>query len=300
MEVLEKFGTKKQKEEWLVPLLEGKIRSCFAMTEPDVASSDATNIKTKIQREGNEYVINGSKWWTSGAGHPECKLIILMGKTKFEGPIHQQQSMILIPMNTPGVKLIKPLYVFGYVEAPFGHFRITFNNVRVPLENLLLGEGKGFEIAQGRLGPGRIHHCMRLIGLAERSHELMLERAWSRTAFGKPIALHGVTAQNVANNRIEIDSARLLVMQAALAIDLYGAKVAKDQIAMIKILVPQMSCRVIDRAIQLFGAAGVCEEFPLAQYYANARTLRIADGPDEVHTMSLAKMEYSKYQNSKL
>jgi len=299
MEVLERYGNAQQKEEWLKPLLAGTIRSCFAMTEPDVASSDAQNIQTSIKAEGDSYVINGSKWYITNAGHPHCKIIILMGKTDPKASPFKQQSMVLVPMNTPGVELIRPLTVFGYDDAPSGHFRMKFTNVRVPKSNLIWDEGKGFEIAQGRLGPGRIHHCMRMIGLSERSHEMMLLRVWSRQTFGKPIALHGMVANSVAQNRAEIDQSRLAVMHTAHTIDLYGNKAARDLIAMIKVVVPNMACRVIDRVIQAFGAAGLSDEFQLAGFYAGARSLRIADGPDEVHIQTMAKMEYQKYQNSK-
>ncbi|ADC50756.1 acyl-CoA dehydrogenase [Alkalihalophilus pseudofirmus OF4] len=298
MEVLVRYGTEQQKALWLRPLLDGEIRSAFAMTEPDVASSDATNISIDIQSDGDEYVINGRKWWSSGAGDPRCKVLILMGKTNPHADRHKQQSMIIVPMDTKGVKIKRMLPVFGYDHTPHGHAEIEFTNVRVPKSNLLLGEGRGFEIAQGRLGPGRIHHCMRTIGAAERALELMCERAVKRTPFGKPLAKQGVVGEWIATSRIEIEQARLLTLKAASMMDTVGNKVAKKEIAMIKVIAPQMALRVIDRAIQAFGAAGVSEDVPLAAMYANIRTLRIADGPDEVHLAAIAKQELKPYLQS--
>ncbi|KQU11005.1 acyl-CoA dehydrogenase [Bacillus sp. Leaf13] len=296
MEVLVRYGTDEHKERWLKPLLAGEIRSCFSMTEPEVASSDATNIECRIEKSGSEYVINGRKWWSSGAGDPRCKIAIVIGKTDPDASKHEQQSMILVPLDTPGVKIERMLPVFGYDHAPHGHAEITFENVRVSSENILLGEGKGFAIAQGRLGPGRIHHCMRLIGAAERALEELCKRIQNRVAFGKPLARQGVIMEWVADSRIEIEQARLLTLKAAYMMDTVGNKEAKAEIAMIKVVAPNMALKVLDRAIQGFGAAGISDDFPFAAHWANARTLRLADGPDEVHRSQIAKIELRKHQ----
>ncbi len=295
METIALYGNAAQKKQWLEPLMAGEIRSCFAMTEPGVASSDATNIRTEIRRDGDDYVINGRKWWTSGAMDPRCKIAILMGQTDPEGPKHKRQSMILVPMDTPGITIVRPLTVFGYDDAPHGHAEVVFENVRVPAGNILLGEGRGFEIAQGRLGPGRIHHCMRQIGVAERALETLCRRAMQRTTFGKTIADHGVTRHWIAESRMEIDQARLLTLHAARMMDEVGNKAARAEIAMIKVVAPNVTQKVIDRAIQVCGGAGVSQDFHLAYAYARSRTLRFADGPDEVHRETVAKLELAKY-----
>ena len=295
METIARFGSADAKQRWLKPLLDGEIRSAFAMTEPEVASSDATNIATRIERDGDHYVINGRKWWISGAGDPRCAIYILMGKTDPNAARHSQQSMVLVPANTPGITVLRPLHVLGYDDAPHGHMEILFENVRVPVGNILLGEGRGFEIAQARLGPGRIHHCMRLIGLAERALDLMCRRASSRTAFGKLVSAQGVTQERIADARCKIDMARLLTLKAAWMMDTAGNKSARNEIAMIKVGAPTMACDVIDWAMQVHGGGGMCDDFPLAYSYASARTLRFADGPDEVHRNAVAKAELGKY-----
>ena len=298
METLIRYATDAQKERWLAPLLAGEIRSCFAMTEPAVASSDATNIQTDIRRDGDGYVINGRKWWITGAPDPRCRISILMGKTDRGAEKHKQQSMILVPMDTPGITIIRPLTVFGYDDAPHGHAEITFENVRVPATNILLGEGRGFEIAQGRLGPGRIHHCMRCIGVAERALETLCRRSLERFPFGKSIAEQGVTRHHIAESRMEIEQARLLTLQAAQMMDTVGNKAARAQIAMIKVVAPNVACKVVDRAMQVCGAGGLSQDFHLAAAYAHSRTLRFADGPDEVHRETVAKIELRKHEGA--
>ena len=295
MEVLVRYGTPEQRERWLTPLLNGEIRSCFSMTEPDVASSDATNVRMNIVRDDDEYVLNGRKWWSSGAGDPRCKIAIVMGRTNPDAPRHEQQSMILVPLDTPGVVIERTLPVFGYDDAPHGHAEILFQNVHVPAENILWGEGKGFAIAQGRLGPGRIHHCMRSIGMAERALATMVKRVKQRVAFGKPLAEQGVIQEWIADSRIEIDQARYLTLKAAHMMDTVGNKEARSEIAQIKVIAPNATLRVLDRAIQAHGAAGVSDDFFLAQAWANQRTLRLADGPDEVHRAAIAKLELRKH-----
>ena len=296
METLVRYATPEQQQQWLLPLLDGSIRSAFAMTEPEVASSDATNIEARIERDGNDYILNGRKWWTSGANDPRCKVLIFMGKSSPDHTNrHQQQSMILVPIDTPGVKVLRHLPVFGYDDAPHGHAEISFENVRVPASNMLLGEGRGFEIAQGRLGPGRIHHCMRLIGRAERALESMCRRSLERVAFGKPIADQGVTRERIANARIMIDQTRFLVLNAAHKMDTVGNKDARQEIAMIKVAAPSMACQVIDWAMQVHGGGAVSDDFGLARAYASSRTLRFADGPDEVHRNAIAKMELGRH-----
>lgn len=295
MEVLAKYGSTEQQEKWLKPLMNGSIRSAFLMTEPDVASSDATNIETSIVADGDDYVINGKKWWSSGAMHPDCKVAIVMGKTDFDAPKHQQQSMILVPFGTPGFKVIRPLSVFGFMDSPYGHAEIHLENVRVPKENIVFGEGRGFEVAQGRLGPGRIHHCMRLIGVAQRSLELMCQRTNKRVAFGRPLTKFDSIRQDIALSKCEIDQARLLTLAAADKMDKAGNKAAKDLIAMIKIIAPRMSQTVVDRAMQAYGGMGLSDDLPLAEFFSYARILRLADGPDEVHMSQLGRNVARRY-----
>jgi acyl-CoA dehydrogenase len=299
MEVLHRYGTPAQQQQWLLPLLAGEIRSCFCMTEPEVASSDATNIQARMDRKDDHYVLNGRKWWSSGANDERCKLIVFMGKSARDGSNpHRQQSMILVPMDTPGITVKRHLSVFGYDDAPHGHAEVLFEDVCVPAQNLLLGEGRGFEIAQGRLGPGRVHHCMRLIGMAERALQLMCRRVSNRLAFGRPLSEHGVTQERIAQARILIEQARLLTLKAAWMMDAHGNKVARQEIAMIKVAVPNMACQVIDWAIQAHGGGGVCDDFPLAHAYAQARALRLADGPDEVHRNQIARLEIAAQEPS--
>lgn len=295
MEVFERYASEVLKDQWLEPLLNGEIRSAFLMTEPEVASSDATNIACRIERDGDQYVINGRKWWSSGAGDPRCKVYIVMGRSNPDAPAHAQQSMIVVPADTPGIKVLRALPVFGYDDAPHGHMEVSLTDVRVPAGNLLLGEGRGFEIAQGRLGPGRIHHCMRSIGVAERALEVMCDRLASRVAFGKPLATQGVWRERIAESRIAIEQARLLTLKAAWMMDVAGNKVARNEIAMIKVVAPNVALRVLDWAIQAHGGAGVSDDFPLAYAYASQRTLRLADGPDEVHRDAIAKGEFRKH-----
>ena len=297
METLERYASEEIKRQWMDPLLAGEIRSAFLMTEPEVASSDATNIQCRIERDGEHYVLNGRKWWSSGAGDPRCAVYIVMGKTNPDAPRHSQQSMIVVPADAPGIQVLRPLSVFGYDDAPHGHMEVLLENVRVPAANILLGEGRGFEIAQGRLGPGRIHHCMRSIGAAERALELMCRRLTERVAFGRPIAQQSVWHERIADARCMIDQARLLTMKAASMMDTVGNKVAKAEIAMIKVVAPNVACQVIDWAIQAHGGGGVCQDFPLANMYAHQRTLRLADGPDEVHRMSIAKLELARHSS---
>jgi acyl-CoA dehydrogenase len=295
MEVFERYASEALKDRWLEPLLRGEIRSAFLMTEPEVASSDATNIACRIERDGGDYLINGRKWWSSGAGDPRCKVYIVMGRSNPEAPAHSQQSMIVVPADTPGIRIERALPVFGYDDAPHGHMEISLENVRVPAENMLLGEGRGFEIAQGRLGPGRIHHCMRSIGMAERALELMCKRLASRVAFGKPLATQGVWRERIAESRIMIEQSRLLTLKAAWMMDVAGNKAARNEIAMIKVVAPNIAARILDWAIQAHGAAGISDDFPLAYAYASQRTLRFADGPDEVHRDAIAKLELGRY-----
>jgi len=295
METFERYASEALKDKWLEPLLRGEIRSAFLMTEPAVASSDATNIQCSIVRDGNDYIINGTKWWSSGAGDPRCAVYIVMGKTNPDAPRHAQQSMVVVPANAPGVKVVRALSVFGYDDAPHGHMEVTLTNVRIPVENLLLGEGRGFEIAQGRLGPGRIHHCMRTIGSAERALELLCKRISSRVAFGKPLSAQGVWHERIADSRIMIEQARLLTLKAAYMMDTVGNKIARAEIAMIKVIAPNMASQIIDWAIQAHGAAGICDDFPLAYAYSTQRWLRLADGPDEVHRQSIAKLELARH-----